>query len=107
MKRFRETVKAEADKKAGPVQVAIKGVILRKQDKKIYFDDPAHSPRYPYRMFDATDVLPRRKKMSLRKPSQQYVTYSTLTLTAAGPFCPCSMSNVTRSPSLRDLNPAP
>jgi len=31
--------------------------------------------------------------------------YTTVTFVAAGPFCPCSISNVTRSPSLRDLNP--
>lgn len=30
-----------------------------------------------------------------------------VTFSAAGPFCPCTMSNSTRSPSVSDLNPPP
>ena len=33
------------------------------------------------------------------------VNYNTVTFVAAGPFCPSSMSNETRSPSFKDLNP--
>src|SRR5690606_10666281 len=50
---------------------------------------------------------PPRQGQPLRTGSDPKDQPSFATFSAAGPFWPCTMSNSTRSPSLRDLKPDP